>query len=116
MSRQTDPEAKLRENSRIPGTTSWDASQALINRKIGAEWLDLEKHVAWHGGWRLDQVICKVNEEGWLLILKAHRNGRRAVAFIQAETMPEAYELCGEFAARGVLTWQPDKWPPKKRR
>lgn len=73
----------------------------------------MEKHIAWHGGYRLDQVVVRQNEDGWLLMLKAHRNGRAYVSFLQAATLPEAFELGGEFASRGILTWQDDKWPSK---
>lgn len=87
--------------------------QAFINSKIGAEFLDIEKHVAWNGGFVLDQVICRRTKDGWLMLIKVHRNSRQVVAFVAASTYTEAYELAGEFASRGCLTWQDDKWPPK---
>lgn len=105
---------KVRSEDPTRYNTPWDARQALINKSIASEWLDLEKHVAWHGGYKLDQAVCRQNDEGWLLILKAHRNGRVYAAFIQAATLAEAYELGGEFAARGILTWQQDNWPSKR--
>lgn len=110
---QTQPEQKVRFENPTPYNTAHDAKQAHVNKQIAAEWLDLEKHVGWHGGYRLDQVVCRHNEDGWLLILKAHRNGRAYVAFLQTESLPEAYEFGGELAARGLLTWQHDKWPSR---
>lgn len=113
---QTRPNGRVRSVDPTEYNTNWDAAQALVNRKIAAEWLDVEKHVAWHGGYRLDQVVCRQADDGWLLILKAHRNGNCYAAFVTAPTLPEAYELTGEFAARGVLAWQADKWPSNRLR
>lgn len=110
---QVPTDKELRSKERIASNTNRDAYQALINRRMGNDWLDLEKHVAWHGGYVLDQVIAGKNEGGWLLILKAHRNGRAYACFIQCASLSEAYELGGEFGSRGVLTWQPDKRPGK---
>lgn len=110
---QATTDEELRGIPRIANDANRDAWQSHLNKAIGAEWLDLQKHVAWHGGYRLCQVVVRRNEEGWLLILKAHRNGRAYVSFVQTETLPEAYELGGEFASRGVLTWQHDEWPGK---
>lgn len=64
-------------------------------------------------GMVMDQLIVKANEDGWLVMVKAHRNGRRRVAFVSGSTFAEALELAADFAARGILTWQPDRWPPK---
>lgn len=95
-------------------TTKTDAWQALINRKVAAELLDLDKHIGWTDSMVLDQLVCRRTVEGWLVIIKAHRNGARRAAFVSGATYTEALELAGEFAARGCLTWQKDKWPPKR--
>lgn len=110
---QSNTQADLRSELRTGHHSQTDARQAFLNAQIGNEWLDIEKHVAWHGGYRLNQVICRQNEEGWLLIIKAHRNGRAYKAFLQAASLPEAYEFGGELASRGLLTWQHDEWPSK---
>lgn len=104
---------ELRSKERIASNTNRDAYQALINRQMGNDWLDLEKHVAWHGGYVLNGVVTKRNEGGWLLILKAHRNGRAYASYIQCASLSECFELGGEFAARGIFTWQEDQWPSK---
>lgn len=88
--------------------------QAWVNAQIGAAWLDLDKHCAWHGGFILDQVVVRCGDEGWQVILKAYRGQTAYVAFIPAETLAEAYELTGEHALRGWLTWDKDKWPSKR--
>lgn len=111
--RQPLTDEQLRKNLRRTSNTPTDATQTFLNRQIASEWLDIEKHIAWHGGYVLNQVVCKRNEEGWLLIVKAHRNGRAYAAFLQTGTLAEAYELGGEFASRGVFTWQDDRWPSK---
>lgn len=94
--------------------TLFDTQQAFVNKQIAAEWLDTAKHVAWHYGMSLDQVVCKKNEAGWLLIIKAHKNRRVYASFVQAASLAEAFELGGELAARGHLTWKWDKWPSKR--
>ncbi len=88
-------------------------SQEWVNTSINAMYLDIDKHIAYVDALVLDQVLCRATETGWLLILKAHRGRKSYAAFIATETLAEAYELAGEFAARGCLTWQLDKWPPK---
>lgn len=113
MSGSPRPDAEVRSELRMSNQTRTDAQQAFVNAQIGREWLDLGKHVAWHGGYRLNQVICRQNEGGWQLIIKSHRNGRAYVAYLQAESLPEAFEFGGELASRGLLTWQPDDWPSK---
>lgn len=108
---KTNPDARLRSDERRTNERNKDAWQALINTQIGNQWLDIEKHIGWHGGYRLNQLVLKKNDEGWLLIVKAHRNGRAYAAYLQTESLPEAYEFGGELASRGLLTWQQDKWP-----
>lgn len=107
------PSPKVRSELRMGNHSQTDARQAFLNAQVGNEWLDLEKHAAWHGGYRLNQVICRKNEDGWQLIVKAHRNGRAYVAYLQTGSLPEAFEFGGEFASRGLLTWQHDDWPSK---
>ncbi len=113
MSGHIPAEEALRKNLRGAEHTKTDARQAWLNKQIGSEWLDIEKHIAWHGGYRLDRLIVSRNDDGWLLMVKAHRNGRPYVSFLQGGTVAEAFELGGEFSARGVLTWQADEWPSK---
>lgn len=91
-----------------------ESLQAWINAQIGAAWLDLDKHCAWHGGYLLDQVVARRGEAGWTVILKAYRGQTAYVAFIPAESLTEAYELTGEHALRGQLTWGVDRWPSKR--
>lgn len=107
----TATDTQLRSEERRKGHTNRDAWQARINQQIAAEWLDMEKLVAWHGGYRLNALIVKKNEHGWMLMVKAHRNGRAYVAYVQSESLPEAYEFGGELASRGLLTWQHDGYP-----
>ena len=92
-----------------------DARQAFINRSIGMGFLDMEKHLGWHGGYLLEAVSVKKNEDGWLCMVKAKRNGSQWVAYVNASSFPESLELAAEFAERGILTWHKDKWPRKKR-
>jgi len=110
---QRHADGEVRSEEPTAYDTSFDTGQAFVNKQIAAQWLDLQKHVAWHGGYRLDQVVCRKNADGWLLILKAHRNGRAYASFLQTESLEEAYEFGGELAARGLLTWQQDKWPSR---
>lgn len=107
----TRPDEELRSEERRKGHTNLDVWQAHINKQIAAEWLDIEKLVAWHGGYRLNAVLIKKNDEGWLLMIKAHRNGRAYVAYVQSASLAEAYEFGGELSSRGLLTWQDDKHP-----
>ncbi len=89
------------------------ATQEFINKKIGAEFLDLEKHLAYGTGVLLDQLLLRKQAEGWLVIVKGSRRGVPLAAFLAADTYAEAVEFIGEFAARGILDWQHDKWPSK---
>lgn len=91
-----------------------ETSQAWINTQIGFSWLDMEYHVAWHGGYVLDQVVARREDYGWLIVLKATRGKTAYASFTEARTLTEAYELVAEFAERGVLTWQRDKWPSRR--
>lgn len=91
-----------------------EARQAWINMQIHAEFLDLEKHVGWDSGHVIDQVVLRKQDEGWMGMIKAHRNGTAACAFVWAEDLPGLIALMGEFASRGVLTWQKDKYPSSR--
>lgn len=106
-------EQKVRSKDPTRYNTSYDVAQAGVNRQIKAEWLDVEKHVAWHGGYILDQISVRRNEDGWQLILKVYRNGRPYVSYVQTDTLPEAFDFGGELASKGLLTWQSDEWPSK---
>ena len=87
--------------------------QTWVNREIQAATLDMALNVGYMDGMVLDQLIVKVNEDGWLVLVKAHRNGRRRVAFVGGASFSEALELAADFAEKGILTWQKDSWPPK---
>lgn len=104
---------RLRRKRPKPRDSTATPSQTWVNSQINAMYLDIDKHIAYVDAMVLDQVLCRATETGWLLILKAHRGKASYAAFIATETLSEAYELAGEFAARGCLTWQRDKWPPK---
>lgn len=93
-----------------------NVEQAWINSRIHAEILDLGLHLGWHGGYRIDQLICRETDDGWSILVKATKKGKCWVAYINAETLPEAFELAGEFAARGVLEFKVDRWPSKQAR
>lgn len=87
--------------------------QTWLNRAIQASVLDMALNVGYLDGMVLDQFICKATEDGWLAMIKAHKHGKRRVAFVAGFTFGGAVELAASFAERGCLTWQPDKWPPK---
>lgn len=108
------PKTNLRSEEGRVSHSNGDAKQAFINRSIGAQFLDLEKHVSWHGGFILDQVVFRRQEEGWVVIFKVHRNGQAYAAFINGATLPETIELAGEFADRGILSWSQDKYPSNR--
>lgn len=110
---RTPADSEVRSEDPTRHDISTDARQASINRQIGNDWLDLGKHVAWHGGYKLDQVICRQNEGGWQLILKAWRRGRPYAAYWQAETLSEAFDYGGQVASKGLLEWELDKYPSK---
>ena len=105
------PNKGLSTNVAREGRIEPAMEQAWINMQIGAAWLDLEKHVAWHGEYVLDQVVARQDDDGWMVVLKAYRRVTAYVTFISARTMSEAYDLAGEMASKGSLTWQVDKWP-----
>lgn len=86
--------------------------QTWLNRVIRADVLDFAQNISYMDGMVLDELVVKATEDGWLAIVKAHRNGRRRVAYVGARTYAEAVELAADFAAKGVLTWQKAKRPP----
>lgn len=88
--------------------------QETINRQIAGQLLDLDKHVAWHGGYVLDQVVFRRVDQGWTVIVKAHRNGHAYAAFVNGESLLDTMELVGEFADRGILAWSDDKYPSNR--
>ena len=94
--------------------TITEVHQELINRGIAAQWLDLEKHVAWHGRYVLDQVVARRDDDGWTLMVKASRGKQVYIAYVKAETLAATYELAGEWADRGVFAWQHDEYPSKR--
>lgn len=104
----------VRSVDHTTSTRNWNAIQETIHRAIAAQWLDLDKHIAFHGAYVLDQVVCRRQDDCWQMILKAHRNGRPYASYVSAPSMWEAFELTGEFADRGVLTWQADDYPSKR--
>lgn len=110
---RTRADRKVRSEEPTAYDTLFDTKQAFVNKQIAAEWLDIQKHAAWYGGYVLDQVVVKRNKDGWLLIFKASRRGRVYAAFVQAATPAEAFEFGGELAAKGQLTWEHDKWPSR---
>lgn len=107
----TKPDDRLQTNVRRGKQTVQASEQNWLDACVVSSWLDMVQHVAWHGGYALDQIISRQDENGWMLILKAIRREQPYAAFISARTFPEACELAAEFAERGVLTWLPDKWP-----
>lgn len=91
-----------------------ETQQAHINTQIHVELLDLEKHVAWHDSYSLDQFVVRQTDAGWVAMVKAHRNGKPVIAYVNGGTFAACLELAGEFAQRGCLTWQLDKHPSKR--
>lgn len=106
-----------REPTKVSSTTltNGDARQALINRSIALTFLDLDKHLAWNGGYSLTGLSVTSKDDGWQAVIKARRNGGQWVAFVMGGTYSEAIELAAEFADRGVLTWMRDKWPSRRK-
>lgn len=107
-------DAILRKDFRRADRMITKTSQAFINTQIGQCWLDLEQHCAWHGEYILDQVVSRRGDDGWTIVIKAYRGKFAWVAFIEARTLSEAYDLAGEFAKKGVLVWSKDKWPSRR--
>lgn len=99
-----DPSARSQQSKR---------RQTWLNMANQAEILDIALNVGWIDKMVLDQLIVKATEEGWLVMVKAHRNGRNRVAYCSGATFSEALELAANWAATGVLSWVPDRWPPK---
>lgn len=90
-----------------------EARRTYLNRRIHAELLDIEKHLAYMDVTLLDQLIFRRNKDGYMCIVKAIYKGHPRVAFLQAATLLAAMEMVGEFAAEGWLQWGQDKWPSK---
>lgn len=107
------PDGKGRSLDPPTKRTPANRNQTWLNRAIQAEVLDLALNISWNDGYVLDQLIVKSQDDGWLVIVKAHLNGHRKVAFCSGESFAEALELTAEFAAKGILTWRKDNWPPK---
>lgn len=78
---------------------------------IVAQLLDLEKHVAWDGGYELTALTFKKRADYWLLIVKAVRKGKPYVAYARGSTYPEAAQIGGLWADTGSFLWFHDRWP-----
>jgi hypothetical protein len=106
---------RVRSEDRTANTIMNEARQAAVNRAIGSSFLDLDKEVAWNGGYVLNQLIVRRDGDGWQGLVKASRNGNDYVAYAGGGTYAEVIELIGEFAGRGCFTWLKDRYPPKRR-
>lgn len=89
--------------------------QALINSRIGAQIMDMDKHISWTESMCLNQVVIRRTEDGWQVIVKASNNRNNLAAFVSTDSYQESLALAGELAENGALTWVKDKWAPKVR-
>ncbi len=108
-----ETESKERPVGHSPVLRKGKKRQTWLNRMIRADVLDFALNVGYMDGMILDKVICMQQEDGWLVIVKAHRNGRQRVAYVAGDNYADAMELAADFAAKGVLTWQMDSKPSK---
>lgn len=88
-------------------------TQGWVNHWIRNEILDIAVHVAWMYHYELYQVVISEVETGWRAVVKAHRQKRFYVAFVETETYAETLSVVGYFAAKGCFDWKTDLWPTK---
>ena len=80
-------------------------------------WADpatIPEHVAYHHGAVVTRITMKKTEAGhWLIVVQARFRDSPKVAFVEDWSLADALESASYLASKGILTWLPDKWPPK---
>lgn len=107
------PDDTVRSVDHTRQHTQRHSAQIWVNRHIQATVLDVAVNVGTIDRMVMDQLVVKATKDGWLALVKAHRGRRQLVAYVAGSTYGEALELAADFAEKGLLTWQADRWPPK---
>lgn len=77
--------------------------------------LDLPKMVAFHHGVDIHQVLIRMVEDGWQVIVKGSRGGKPVASYTWGATYAEAVELAAFMLDKAQIDWSLDKYPPKQR-
>ena len=93
------------------GCMPWSVFERFAKGMLQANWLDLEKVVAWNYGLSLTEVRLTRVALGWRLMLKATNDKGALVAFVTTDTYSAALELGAWESLAEMLTWRPDKYP-----
>lgn len=77
----------------------------------------LDHTLAWYQGMVLTGWSVKRSQEGWLIVVKAHRKGRgdkpqHRVAFFRGDDLMETFKALAYAVRRDMITWKPDKFAP----
>jgi len=73
----------------------------------------LQETVAWSFGATLLSFQCSFKGDRWTVVLKADFGNEARVAFLDFNTFGDALQYTPEFVDKGMITWRPDKYPPK---
>ena len=79
-------------------------------QKLIALSLDLPKELAWQSGRELTGLSCSKRSEGWLLVLRAVKKGRKEVAFVGGRDYAECWENAIWGVENGGLRWRDDRY------
>lgn len=77
---------------------------------IGKDMQALVELVGWNAHATLTGVNIKSDDDGWLVILKAKKNGKAVVHFTGARTWNDALEVLIYEITHDMLTWREDKY------
>jgi len=71
---------------------------------------DLQALMAWGQGVILDGWSIASDAEGWRIVVKGTKDGRKLVAFTGARTYADALEVLVYETEHGSLNWHTDKY------
>jgi len=94
---QVDEQAKFR-----PAWASW--------KPLAWQIEDLPQLMGWHQGVILDGWSIAADAEGWRVVVKGTKAGKKLVAFTGARTYADALEVLVYETEHGSLNWHTDKY------
>lgn len=72
--------------------------------------VNLSEVMAYMDGTLLTGITLKADDEGWLIVVKARRDGQSQVHFTGGRTYADAWESLIWEIDHGQMTWRPDKY------
>ena len=92
--------------------TKGQSPQEDVEVRVAYSLLNLESNVHYHDNVILTQFRVSKTKEGWYVMLKGTRRGKKLVAFLGADDYRDAVTIAATSTDCQYVPWSADVWKP----